>query len=257
MNKIGVVLSGGGARGFAHLGLLKALDELTVKPYAISGVSVGAILGALYAQGKSTDEILALTKGNSYFGFSNLLWRKAGFFSMEAIRELLVSNIPHNSFEGLKMPLFVNATDFSHNKTIFFSTGELVPRLIASASVPVLFNSVEMESHTLVDGALLNNLPVEPLMTICDKIIGSHVNKLEEISGVNMRLSKLAVLERCFHMSIANSVYSRGQHCDLFMEPELFNFGMFDTKNADTIFEIGYRHAMKEKEKILALQESD
>ncbi|MEO8861427.1 MAG: patatin-like phospholipase family protein [Ginsengibacter sp.] len=257
MNKIGLVLSGGGARGFAHLGLLKAMDELAVKPYAISGVSVGAVLGALYAEGKSTDEILALTKGNSYFGFSNLLWRKAGFFSMEAIRQLLLENIPHNSFEGLKLPLFVNATDFTHNKAIFFSAGELVPCLVASASVPVLFNSVEMDSHTLVDGALLNNLPVEPLMTICDKIIGSHVNKLEEISSVSMRLSKLAVLERCFHMSIANSVYSRGQHCDLFMEPELFNFGMFDTKNADTIFEIGYRHAMKEKEKILALQESD
>ena len=73
MNRIGLVLSGGGARGFAHLGLLKALDELGVKPYAISGVSVGAILGALYAQGKSTDEILALTKGNSYFGFSRKL----------------------------------------------------------------------------------------------------------------------------------------------------------------------------------------
>jgi NTE family protein len=253
MNKIGLVLSGGGARGFAHLGLLKALDELGVKPYAISGVSVGAILGALYAQGKSTDEILALTKGSSYFGFSNLLWRKAGFFSMEAIRGLLLENIPHNSFEGLKLPLFINATDFIHNKTIFFSAGELVPYLVASASVPVVFNSVEMDGHTLVDGALLNNLPVEPLMTICDKIIGSHVNKLEEIPGVNMRLSKLAVLERCFHMSIANSVYSRGQHCDLFIEPELFDFGMFDTKNADTIFEIGYRHAMKEKEKILML----
>ena len=257
MNKIGLVLSGGGARGFAHLGFLKALDELDVKPYAISGVSVGAILGALYAQGKSPDEILELTKGSSYFGFSNLLWRKAGFFSMDSIRRLLLENIPHNSFEDLKLPLFVNATDFTHNKTIFFSSGELVPCLIASASVPVLFNSVEMESHTLVDGALLNNLPVEPLMTICDKIIGSHVNKLEEIPGVNLRVSKLAILERCFHMSIANSVYSRGQHCDLFMEPKLYNFGMFDTKNADAIFEIGYRHAIKVKDKILAVQESD
>src|SRR5674476_559378 len=79
MNKIGLVLSGGGARGFAHLGLLKALDELGVKLFAISGVSAGALLGAMYAEGKSPDEILALCKDNSYFGLSNLLWRKAGF----------------------------------------------------------------------------------------------------------------------------------------------------------------------------------
>jgi len=253
MNKIGLVLSGGGARGFAHLGLLKALDELGVKLFAISGVSAGALLGAMYAAGKSPDEILALCKDNSYFGLSNLLWRKAGFFSMEAIQNLLNENIPHNTFEDLKIKFFVNATDLMHNKTIFYSKGKLVPCLIASASVPVLFDPVELGNQKLVDGGLLNNFPVEPLIPVCDKIIGSHVNKLKEIPEGNNKISKLTMLERCFHMSIANSVYQRGELCNLFLEPHLYEYGMFDTKSADKIFEVGYHFAMKEKQQIMEL----
>ena len=142
MNTIGLVLSGGGVRGFAHLGLLKVMDELNIKPFAISGVSTGAIFGALYAAGKTPDEIISIAKRNSYLGLSNFLWRKEGLFSMENIRKILLENIPENTFESLKIPLFVNATDFLRNKTVFFSSGELIQPLIASASVPVLFGPV-------------------------------------------------------------------------------------------------------------------
>jgi NTE family protein len=78
---------------------------------------------------------------------------------MESIRKLIIENIPHNSFEKLKIRLFVNVTDFNHNKVIFFSEGKLMDCLIASASVPVLFNPVEYDHSLLVDGGLLNNFP--------------------------------------------------------------------------------------------------
>jgi len=155
MNKIGVVLSGGGVRGFAHLGLLKLMDELHIKPSAISGVSAGAIIGALYASGKTPEEIVALSKSNKYLGYSDFLWRKEGLFSMETMKRLLIENLPEDSFESLKIPLFVNATDFFHNKTIFFSTGKLIQPLIASASMPVVFEPVSIEKSRLVDGGLL------------------------------------------------------------------------------------------------------
>ncbi|MEO5649643.1 MAG: patatin-like phospholipase family protein [Ginsengibacter sp.] len=253
MNKIGLVLSGGGIRGIAHLGLLKALDELGVKPSAISGVSAGAIIGAMYASGKSPDEILAIGKSNINLGFSNLLWRKGGLFSRQSIHKLLIENIPHNSFGGLHIPLFVNATDFIHNKTVFFSEGELIPCLEASASVPILFSPAELDGRKLVDGGLLNNFPIEPLMGICDKILGSHVNRLEEFTDTHTKFSRFAIMERCYHMSIANSVYSKAHYCDLFIEPHLYGFGMFDTRRADEIFEIGYNTAMKEKAGIMKL----
>jgi NTE family protein len=255
MNKIGLVLSGGGARGFAHLGVLKVLDELNLKPAAISGVSSGAIFGALYSYGKTPGEILELAKRHSYFGISNFLWRKEGLFSMETIRKILTEAIPENSFECLKIPLYVNATDLLHNKTIFFSSGELIEPLIASASFPVLFEPVPIENSKFVDGGVLDNFPVEPLIDLCDKIIGSHVNRLETIRDINARLSKAMMIERCFHLAIANSVYSKVHRCDIFIEPHLNSFGLFRMRNIEQIFEIGYQAALKEKDTILRLME--
>lgn len=253
MNKIGLVLSGGGARGFAHLGFLKALEEFGVEVSAISGVSAGGLVGALYAQGLSPEQILEVGKNNLNFGFTALLLRRRRFLSLEFAKKILIEHIPHNSFEQLKIPFFVNATDFIHNKSVFFSKGILIPRLIASASVPVIFSPVEMETKKYVDGGLLDNFPVEPLITICDKIIGCHVNKLNDISNETVKMGRFATIERCYHMSIANSVYSKIHHCNLFIEPELYQFGMFDTRKADKIFEIGYQTTLNEKDRILRL----
>lgn len=256
MNKVGLVLSGGGIRGIAHLGLLKALDEFGVKPFALSGASAGALIGALYAEGISPDKILELGKSHLNFGFSNLLWRRGGLFSKEFIHKVLVEYIPHNSFEGLKIPIIVNATDFVLNKTVFFSSGKLIPCLEASASVPILFSPAHIEEKRYVDGGLLNNFPIEPLLGICNKIIGSHVNPLEEYENHHVKLSRFAIMERCYHMSIANTVYSKVHQCDIFIEPSLSGFGMFDTKKADKIFELGYQAAMEKKDQIVALWKS-
>lgn len=253
MTSIGIVLSGGGARCFGHLGLLQVLEELSIKPSAISGVSGGALIGALYAAGKTPTEILALSKTGSYLGLSNLIWKRGGFFSMESMQHLLAENIPHNSFEGLKIRLFVNATDFNQNRTVFFTTGKLLDCLTASASVPIIFNPVEMDDSLLVDGGLLNNLPVEPLISLCTTIIGSHVNRLATIKPGDAPLSNVAILERCFHMSIASTVYSRGLQCHLLLEPQLDSFGLFDLRAAPAIFEIGYRNALQHKDRILEL----
>jgi NTE family protein len=253
MNSIGVVLSGGGVRGFAHLGLLKVLDEIGIKPSVISGVSAGAIFGALYASGKTPDEIVSLAKANKFLGIANLLWRREGLFSMQMIKKILLEQLPEDSFEALKIPLFINATDFLHIKTIFFSSGSLILPIIASSSVPVLFEPVSYENSKLVDGGLLNNFPIEPLVGNCEKIIGSHVNKLENISDPNVRLSKAAMIERCFHLSVANSVYSKVHMCNVFIEPRLDNFGLFRMKNIDQIYEIGYQTALKEKSKLAEL----
>ena len=181
------------------------------------------------------------------------MWRKEGLFSLEAIRKALLEIIPGDSFESLKIPLFVNATDFLNNKIIFFSEGELVNRIIASASVPVIFEPVTNESTKLVDGGLLNNFPIEPLVSICDKIIGSHVNKLDSVTDINFRFSKVAIIERSFHMAIANSVYTKAHQCDIFIEPKLDRFGLINMKDAGAIFEIGYKTALQEKDKLLEL----
>jgi len=254
MKKFGYVLSGGGARGFAHLGLLKLLEELGIKPFAIAGASVGAVIGALYAAGKTSQEILQLMKDkNDFFGWNNILWNKSGFFSMDSLEKLLHKSIENDNFDALQYKLFVSATDLNRGQNIIFSEGKLFEPLIASASLPIIFKPVIIGDKFLVDGGIMNNFPIEPLENICDIIIGSHVNKVEERISKTSLFHSFNILERCFHLAIANSVYSKIDKCDLFVEPLLYSFAMHDIKKADEIFEKGYINALQHKEKLLLL----
>lgn len=254
-NKIGLVLSGGGTRGIAHLGLLQVLDELQIKPSLISGVSAGALIGAMYSAGKTPEEILSIAKKGINFGFSNFLWKKGGFFSRSFLFKILMDHIPHNSFEQLQIPLYVNAVDFLANETVYFSSGKLIPALEASSAVPLLFSPAELEKSIFVDGGLLNNFPVEPLVGKCDRIIGMHVNRIEELTYPHVRFSRFSILERCYHMSIATSVYAKIPLCDVFIDPSLHDYGMLHIKKADEIFEKGYEAAKRERDQILRLLE--
>jgi NTE family protein len=249
----GVVLSGGGVRGFAHLGLLQALEEMNIKPDAISGVSAGAIVGALYAAGHSPQTIRDILKKNSYFGWSSFLLNKDGLFSMKALRKVLQTYIPENSFESLHKKLFITATDFANNEAITFSKGSLIDPVIASSSVPAIFEPVKMGDHLLVDGGLLNNFPVEPLENECNLLIGCNVNFIPKGLGNGKRIGKMNLIEKCFHMAIASVVYSKVEKLDLFIEPDLHEFGMFDVTKADLIYETGYQATMKHKNKLLSL----
>ncbi|MDF2190571.1 patatin-like phospholipase family protein [Paraflavitalea sp. CAU 1676] len=255
MNKTGIVLSGGGVRGFAHLGLLKLLDEIGLKPYAISGTSAGAIAGAMYLAGHSPEAILGILKQNAYFGWSNLLWHKDGFFSMQPLLRSLQKHIPQNSFESLAARFFVTATDFTHGKQAVFSSGPLYEPVIAAASVPVVFAPVKIGDSLLVDGGLLNNFPIDPLLPICDQIIGSHVNKLPSGHNVMNPVGKMNILEKCFHMAIAGSVEAKFEHCAVLIEPDLSRFSMFDVKKAEEVFEAGYVAAAKVKGKLEKLMQ--
>jgi NTE family protein len=249
--KTGLVLSGGGARGIAHAGVLKALDELDIKIDAISGVSSGAIIGAFYASGIRPDNILKIAADANLFDLMDFRLGKQGFFKSEAIRRTLEKNIKKNSFESLRIPLTVAATDFINGKTDYFSSGNLINSLLASAAIPVIFQPVIMDSNVYVDGGLLNNLPVEPLLFGCEIIIGVHVNPLNKsIKDFSIRTA----IERSFHMAIAHTIYSKKEKCSVFIEPrELYRFRAFDMKHTREIFEIGYEAAMEQKEKIRSL----
>jgi NTE family protein len=253
MNKIGYVLSGGGARGIAHLGVLKFLEELNIKPYAIAGTSAGAVAGVLYAAGKKPKEILTLMKSNNYFGWSNIAWLGDGIFSMDTLRGILSDVVDSDDFDELKIKLFVAATDLVKGESVIFSKGKLSDAVIASASVPIVFEPLKMGNRLLVDGGILNNFPVEPLTNICDVIIGSYVNKVEAKESQASLSNIYDILDRCYHLAIANSVYSKVNRCDVFIEVPLHDYDMYDVKNADKIFELGYETAALHRKKLEGL----
>ena len=178
--KIGIALSGGGVRGVAHLGVLKALNENGIFPNRFSGSSAGAIAGALYCSGHSPEEILEIIVKTNYFKFLKPAISWTGILKMDLIPELFVKYLKENSFESLKIPLTIAATDLRRAKVVYFSQGELIKPLMASSCIPGMFDPILIDGHHYIDGGVLNNLPVEPLDGVCDVVIGVNCNHLPE-----------------------------------------------------------------------------
>jgi len=251
--KIGLALSGGGVRGISHLGVLKALAEVGIVPTKVSGTSAGAIVGAMYCQGYLPEEILKIIVETNYFKFMRPAISLTGILKMDAMQSLFKIYLAHDDFAQLKIPLSVAATDIKKGKAIYFSEGELIKPVMASSCIPGMFDPIVIGTRHLVDGGVLNNLPVEPLEGICDYVIGVNCNQLPEESNIrNMK----NLIERSVIMAMNYNVYSRKEKCDYFIEaPGLGKYGVFDIKKAPELFQAGYDQAMKVIEDNPGLQE--
>jgi len=237
--KVGIVLSGGGARGVSHLGVIKALQEFGVSIQYISGTSVGALVGAFFAQGYPPDEILSIILTSRFYTSVRPAWTLRGLLSMDSLKDVLLKFIPHNSFESLKIPLVIAASDISHGRADYFSSGELIPPLLASCCVPAVFNPVQLNGGLYVDGGIMDNLPAKAIRKECDFLIGLHCNFLSsEFDARNFR----SVIERSLMMAINGNTSHSKTICDLVIEPEgSGKISTFDMGRAKDLFEIGYQ----------------
>lgn len=245
MKTLGLALSGGGVRGVAHVGVIRALDEEGISPTHISGSSAGAIVGGLYANGVSWKKILHFLKTIPIFSTRRLAGKKPGFIDSEKFLDEFREYLPHDSFEQLQKKLFVTATDVINGELKIFNSGELIRPIIASASFPGVFSPIRLNDSLFIDGGVVNNFPVEPLIESCDKIIGVFVNPLKKIEASELKHS-YNVLDRAY--SIRDVAYSEAKfnRCDLLIYPqELSEFSAFNMKRMDTIFEIGYQEAKR------------
>jgi NTE family protein len=241
--KTGIVLSGGGARGVAHIGVLKALDELGVEIDCISGTSAGAMVGALYAQGIKPDAIFGLVKNVGVFNSVRPAWARTGLLNMDGMKELLQKNIPVNNFNSLRIPLTIAATDIRKGQVHYFSEGELIPAILASSSIPAIFNPVNVNGNLYVDGGLVDNLPVKPIRMQCDFIIGSHCNHISpDVDVTNIKL----VIERSLLVAIHSNTQISRSMCDVFIEPpRMDRFSSMDLSKAQEIFDFSYRFTIQ------------
>ncbi len=244
---IGLTLSGGGMRGIAHIAVLKALEEYDLKPQIISGTSAGSIVAAFYSIGTSPDEMMEIVKKTTFFSRSYLKLSKNGLFSSKFILKLLNDHFSEDDFKVLKIPVYVAATEMTHGIVDYFSEGELFGPLLASSSVPFVFPPVKMGEKIYVDGGVLDNLPIEPIIDKCDFLIGSHVNSISYDSLENMSLMK--EFDRILHLAIAKSVYSKAKSCDIFLDPpKMTKFSLFNKKYLENMFSEVYDYTCKELE---------
>jgi NTE family protein len=238
----GLVLSGGGARGLAHIGVIAALESHGISPGVISGSSMGAIVGAFYAAGLSPEEMLNIARDRKLHNLFNWSFpKRGGMLSLNVLKEQLVKYIPENSFQSLRKELFVTMSNLSSGKEEVVSSGELHNVVIASASIPIVFEPQLINGQTYVDGGLFNDLPVEPIIGKCQKIIASHVN----YNGPQPELNSIrAIAERVYRLAIYQHVEKNFDKCDFIIDPpELREHGVFDFKHIDRLFEIGFASA--------------
>ena len=214
MERIGLALGGGGARGLAHIEFLKTLDEKNIKLSIIAGTSIGAIIGAFYASGISaekieeilnkidiTDKITKKEKPNHRRKLEKIFDEKiseikefykkideihkiidisffnnTSFLKGKGVVKFFEENLPVKTFEELKNPLKIVATDYWKNESVIFSSGELIPAIRASMSIPAIFEPIIIDDSVLVDGGITNNLPYDIIQNECDKVIAIDVS---------------------------------------------------------------------------------
>lgn len=261
MKKIGLTLGGGGAKGFAHIPILEVFDELGIKPYCITGTSIGAVIGALYSSGHSgrdiagmIDELIIKPQHSSLkdffrtkdmFKFLQLLdpefsLKPKGLIKGDKLLHFLYEQMAVNTFEELEIPLKIVTTDFWRRKQVIFDKGNLLPALRASLAIPYIFTPVIINDQVLVDGGLVNNVPHDLLARECN--IRIAVDIMGDHSKPKNRTPSLldAVFNTYDVMMDSMAKEKLANHpVDIYLQPPILDIEMLDFHKAETIYKQG------------------
>ncbi len=244
MVKIGLALSGGGSRGSFHIGVLAAFDALGIAPSIISGTSAGALVGSLYAAGVKPDQILEIANNVKWYNLLTTSFAKNGITNLNFLENLLTRFIPGNDFKDLKFPFLVTATNMNSGGLEIFETGEVHKPVMASCSVPLLFRPISMNGNKYLDGGIVMNLPVSPLIDRCDIIIASNLFPLVPRQDDDLT-SFGNIMTRVLEVTISINTNIEKLKADILIETELINkYNRFELSFSHELFELGYNATM-------------
>lgn len=235
----GFALSGGGMRGFAHLGVAEALAERGIKPDVIAGVSAGSIVGAFLSAGISPQQTFEKFKKKNIFTYTTMQLPTNGLLRLSGLQKIVEQEISYQNIEDLPIPLHIGVTNIKEGGAEYLSGGPLGKSVLASSSIPVLFAPVEINGKLYADGGVLENIPITPLVGRCRKMVVVNVSPLQK----DVELKNLVqVVMRVFHLNINSQTRYIKEHVDLYIEPEeLVKYDILNVSHADDIFEIGYK----------------
>jgi NTE family protein len=235
---IGVALGGGFARGMAHIGVLKVLEEEAIPVRIIAGTSVGALIGAAYCSGLSIEELEAVARSCRFTTFARWTVSRYGFASNDRMVVFLTRTLKVQNFEKLRIPLAVAATDFNSGEGVVFHSGSIVDPVRASCAYPGMFLPVNIRGRWLVDGMLSHPVPTRPLREMgADRVLAVHLKGQWSKDGVPRHL--FDVIGQSF--AIAQDMMShlwRGA-ADLVVEPDVAGFAYDDFKRAGELIRAG------------------
>lgn len=242
--KLGVALSGGGARGFAHAGALMAIEEAGLKPDIVAGVSAGSVVAILYAAGIKPIEIPHLFSKAGMSDFTTLSLGQGGILSAEKFKKFIMKAIgDYTRLEDLPMPVYIGVTDFDRGVATEFHRGPIGEVMLASCSIPIVFRPVNIDGVNYVDGGVLRNHPAWIIRDKCDTLIGVNVSPLHQRANPS---SLLDVAMRTYNLMAKANQNADMNLCDISVStPEIAHYKVFNLKNINSVFTSGYIHARK------------
>ncbi len=239
--KIGLALGGGAVLGAAHIGVLKAMDELKIPVHFIAGTSIGAFVAAFHAFGKSWNEIQEIALQLDWLEISAMTLSRFGLLSNEKIASLISENIGKKKIEDAGLALAIVATDITNGEKVVLNKGPVTGAVMASTCIPGIFVPVEMGDRLLVDGGIVENVPVSVVndmgadFTIAVDLNANYRHKRPE--------NIIEVLLNTFDFTFMTATKMQTAEADLLIKPDLTEFNMIDTDQVDSLIEAGYSAA--------------
>ncbi len=248
--KIGLALGSGGARGVAHLGVLKALEEEGIRPDYITGCSMGSVVGAGYAKGLSVDEMFGMVKDLKAIKLIDLTAipiTRLALTRGNKMRQMLLSKLGDTEFSDLKIPFRCIASDLYSGRLVTISEGKVATAVAASSSIPTVFPPVRLNGKLLIDGGVLCRVPTQQCKAMgADAVIAVDVldNTKESVKSVNNIVS---MIMRTFDMMDYNQTELQkrvyGTEKEAWIVPEMKGISQYSVKNFDETFAAGYETA--------------
>ncbi len=240
---VALALGGGAVLGAAHIGVLRALEESGVKVCQISGTSIGALVAALYAFGKSPHEIGNFVTDLNWLDVTSFTFSRYGILSNHELGEKVTSVLGDVEFKQARIPLSLIATDLATGGKVVLKEGQVARAVMASSCIPGVFVPIEIDGRLLVDGGLVENVPVSALRAAGAKfIIGVDLNA----GRLYQRPEDVVdVLANAIDIAIDNVTRSQTIDADLIIAPELASYSRRDTSRTAELIEEGYRGAKK------------
>ncbi|MCM0612381.1 patatin-like phospholipase family protein [Marinobacter sediminum] len=245
--RIGLALGGGAAKGIAHIGALKAFEEEQIRIHCIAGTSVGALVASYYAFGRPAESILSICSTLNLSKIINFTLERGGLFSTNTIREMIHRDLGDVRIEDANIPLAICATDIETGEQLIFRKGNLAEIVCASMAVPGLFVPVEVDGRILVDGGLVENVPISPLPDM-----GAGITVAIDLSHVS-RYPKpedtFDVISNAINIGIDFNTRKQLKKADIVVPLDLSRYSL--TNNAKCVDELYMEGYLPMKKKIV------
>jgi len=255
---IGIALGGGFARGMAHIGVLKVLEQEGIPIRIVTGTSVGALIGASYCSGLSIEELEKVARSCRFTTFARWTVSRYGFASNDRMVSFLNRTLKVKTFEELRIPLGVTATDFNTGAGVVFHSGSIIDPIRASCAYPGMFLPVNIRGRWLVDGMLSHPLPSQPLREMgADRVLAVHLKGQWSKDGAPRHL--FDVIGQSFAIAQDQMSHLWRGATDLLIEPDVSGFAYDDFKRAGELItagEVAMRKALPEVRKWLETPEA-